>query len=226
LTSEDLSRAFYRRLGAEGLAKRTRREWDDLIVARLVEEVFAGARILDVGCGYGRITIPLSRRGFRIKGLDLSPELIAAAQQQAKAEGLEMASTVGAMTELPYEDSCFDAVICLWSAFNELLDESEQLAALREMHRVLTEGGLAVVEGPPYTEATKQEIESGRRRGPAHRIAWDVVEGILNPHYRHDESSLRRLCETLGMVDFMTSTESWADRDRLVLRIRKALPAV
>jgi ubiquinone/menaquinone biosynthesis C-methylase UbiE len=49
--------------------------------------------------------------------------MVEAACQAAQKESLEVGFTLGSMTRLPLEDAAFDAVICLWSAFNELLDE-------------------------------------------------------------------------------------------------------
>jgi SAM-dependent methyltransferase len=135
-------------------------------------------RVLDVGCGYGRITLPLARKDYRVEGLDHSPELLTTARELGQAEGLNVSFTLGSMTSLPYEESSYGAVICLWSAFNELLEEHEQLTALGEMWRVLEPGGFALAEGRPYTEASEQEIGTGLRRGPGHRLERNVVEGL------------------------------------------------
>jgi 2-polyprenyl-3-methyl-5-hydroxy-6-metoxy-1,4-benzoquinol methylase len=121
--SEEISRSFYLELGAEGLARRTRPEWDEAIVAALVELLPAGSRVLDAGCGYGRIALPLARAGYAVTGIDLAANLIDAARRTADAEGLTVELTVGSMTGLPYPTESFDAAICLWSAFNELLEE-------------------------------------------------------------------------------------------------------
>ena len=77
--SERLSRAFYEALGAEGLAARTTREWDQAIVARVLAMLPPHAHVLDVGCGYGRVAVPLARKGHRVEGIDVSPVLIEAA---------------------------------------------------------------------------------------------------------------------------------------------------
>jgi SAM-dependent methyltransferase len=218
VTSEELSKAFYEQLGAKGLARRTSSEADTEIVATLAGLIPRRSHVLDAGCGYGRIALPLARLGYRVDGIDLSREMLEAAGQAAREELLEVGYMLGSMTRLPLESSTYDAVICLWSAFNELLDESEQQAAVKEMRRVLVPGGLLLVEGRPYHEATEQEISDGLRRGPGHRVEWGLVEGILNPHYRHDEASLARLAREAGFERCEIALRPWGGRERLVLQ--------
>lgn len=219
--SEEISQAFYAELGADGLANRTRPEWDETIVAAVVEMLPPKARVLDVGCGYGRVALPLARAGHEVEGLDLSENLIEAARQAGDAEGLPIRFTVGTMISLPCAAASFDAVICLWSAFNELLEENEQIQAIREMWRVLCPGGVGLIEGRPYTKPTAGEIASGERHGLAHRVEWGLVEGILNPHYRHDERSFRHICDAAGVSQFDVFERDWAGRQRLFLRLDK-----
>jgi SAM-dependent methyltransferase len=219
--SEEISRSFYARLGADGLANRARPEWDEKIIAALIEMLPQDARVLDLGCGYGRIALPLVRAGYEVEGLDLSENLIEAARRAADAEGLRVGLTVGSMTSLPSPSESFDAAICLWSAFNELLEDDEQTRAIREMWRVLRPGGVGVIEGRPYTEPSEADIESGARRGREHRVEWGLVEGILNPHYRHDERSFRRICDAAAVERFQVFERDWGGRQRLFLRLDK-----
>jgi SAM-dependent methyltransferase len=218
--SEETSRAFYARLGAEGLASRTRPEWDAQIVAALVELIPRG-RVLDVGCGYGRVALPLARAGYEVDGLDVSTNLVDAARAAAEAAGLRVGFTVASMTSLPYPSKSFDAAICLWSGFNELLEEDEQVRAIAELWRVLRPGGIALVEGRLYTEPTEAEIASGVRHGPEHRVESGLVEGIPQDHFRHDERSFRRICAAAGVARFDVFERDWAVRRRLFLRLDK-----
>jgi SAM-dependent methyltransferase len=219
--SEEVSRAFYAQLGAVGLAKRTLPEWDEKIIRALVVMLPRDARVLDLGCGYGRIAFPLARSGYRVEGLDLSENLIGAARATADAEGLRVGFVVGSMTSLPYTSESFDAAICLWSAFNELLEEDEQAQAISEMWRVLRPKGFALIEGPVYTEPSDAELDSGARRGPEYRIVWDLVEGIPKPHYAHDRRSFRRICHAGGVERFEVFERDWGGRQRLFLRFDK-----
>src|SRR5437016_14512065 len=51
-------------------------------------ELTAGMRVLDVGCGPGRHSLALARRGFTVVGVDISETFVRLARQAAEAEGL------------------------------------------------------------------------------------------------------------------------------------------
>jgi len=217
--SEELSRSFYARLGASGLARRTDAERDEGIVQALIEMLSRHLRVLDVGCGYGRTAIPLARHGHTVHGVDLSPNLIEAGVEAAVASRLDVRFVIGSMTRLPYPPGSFDAAICLWSAFHELLDEGEQHDAVSEMWRVLRPGGVALIEGPAHREPEAGKVSTGEGGVPADRIDWTLVEGMINPHFRHDEVSLRRLCIAAGVTEFEIFERDWGGRRRLLLRL-------
>jgi 2-polyprenyl-3-methyl-5-hydroxy-6-metoxy-1,4-benzoquinol methylase len=80
---EALSRSFYAALGAEGLRRRTRPQWDAVITQASAAYLGKRERVLDAGCGYGRIAIPLAARGYRVSGLDLSAPLLISARETA-----------------------------------------------------------------------------------------------------------------------------------------------
>jgi len=79
------------------------------------------------------------------------------------------------MTSLPYSAAGFDVVLSLWTAFYELVEEDEQVAALREMSRVLRPAGMGIVEGSVYLPPTDTEMAAGVRRGP------DVAQPQVRP---------------------------------------------
>jgi ubiquinone/menaquinone biosynthesis C-methylase UbiE len=140
-TGEALSRKFYAKLGAEGLRRRSRPQWDAAITELVAGYVGLRERVLDVGCGYGRIAIRLAARGYQVTGLDLSEVLLRSGHTEARAQGVRLPLAAGSMTRLPFSDASFDSVICLWSAFYEVLDPADQVQTLAEMWRVLSNGG-------------------------------------------------------------------------------------
>jgi SAM-dependent methyltransferase len=72
----------------------------------------AGDRVLDVGCGPGRHSLALARRGIETHGVDLSPDFVDLARQAAKEDDLPATFAVQDVRTLEI-DSTYDAVICL-----------------------------------------------------------------------------------------------------------------
>lgn len=207
--SEALSRSFYAKLGAEGLRRRSRPDWDAAITEHVASYLGERERVLDAGCGYGRIAVPLAARGYQVYGLDLSETLLRSARATANAEKVQLPLVTGSMTRLPFADTSFDAVICLWSAYFEILDPADQVLTLAEMRRVLGDNGLALVEGPlpPATAST----------APNDHVARDLVEGLQNPHYIHDPTTLRSRCASAGVQEPEIIVRDWAGRKRMIL---------
>ena len=67
-----------------------------------------GAKVLDLGCGTGRTTIPLHEMGFKVVGIDIVPAMIKSAKRIAKAQGLKINYQVGDATRLKFKDNTFD----------------------------------------------------------------------------------------------------------------------
>ncbi len=98
------------------------------------------SRVLDVGTGRGRFGADFARRGCRVTGVDLNPDMLEIAREAARSRGIEQRFVLepGSAEDLSrFPDRSFDAVLCM-----ELFDHLPDLArALEEMHRVLRPGG-------------------------------------------------------------------------------------
>ena len=102
-------------------------------------QIPVGARILDVPCGWGRHSVLLSEQGYDVVGADLSYDLL-----RRGSEGpLYVAADVRSQ---PFPDTSFDAVINVFTSLGLFLDDAEDLAALREAHRLLKPGGRFLLE--------------------------------------------------------------------------------
>jgi SAM-dependent methyltransferase len=222
--SEKTALEFYERLGPAGLAERTTPEWDAQIVAQLETLLPPASRILDLGCGYGRIAAPLVRRGHWVVAVDLCRNLLREGRTNARRVSLPISWVRGTMTSTPLATASFDTVVCLWTTFSELLDPLEQVSTLSEVLRVLRPGGRAVFEGPPYREATPDEIASGQRGGPGNRLLRFQVADAENWLYCHDESSLLHVSHAAGVDQPSVRIQPWAGRNRLVLEFSKPTP--
>ncbi len=102
-----------------------------------------GARVLDVPCGYGRHTILLARRGYRVTGVDLGREVLAMAREQARCKGLRVELRRGDMRRLPFRGK-FDLVLNLFTSFGYFGDRGDQ-RVLESFHRALRPRGCLVL---------------------------------------------------------------------------------
>jgi ubiquinone/menaquinone biosynthesis C-methylase UbiE len=100
----------------------------------------AGARVLDLACGWGRIALPLAQRGYQVTGLDLSEAFLAKGRRDAQEAGLHIDFRLGDMREIPFAGE-FDAVIMMWSAFGVLESDEEDQKVLHAAARALRPGG-------------------------------------------------------------------------------------
>jgi ubiquinone/menaquinone biosynthesis C-methylase UbiE len=114
-------------------------------------------RILDVACGTGRLLYQLGRAfpEQQLCGIDLSPYYVARARELLLGRDVEL--TAGNAEALPFADESFDAVTSVF-LFHELPLRARQ-NVLREMRRVLVEGGLLVLEdAAQLTDAPALEV--------------------------------------------------------------------
>lgn len=95
-------------------------------------------KVLDVGCGGGFTCEFLAQRGATVWGMDQSSACIEAAKAHARLSNLNIHYRVGMAESLPWEDGCFDVVVCV-DVLEHVKDPSQPIA---EIARVLKPGGL------------------------------------------------------------------------------------
>ncbi|MBI2815852.1 MAG: class I SAM-dependent methyltransferase [Acidobacteria bacterium] len=103
-------------------------------------------RVLDVACGTGVVAVTAARLGARVTGLDLTPELLERARENARIAAVEIEWHEGDVENLPFSAESFDVVV---SQFGHIFAPRPQIA-VAEMLRVLKPGGtLAFSTWPP-----------------------------------------------------------------------------
>lgn len=97
-------------------------------------------KVLDVGCGAGRTTYPLHKRGLQVVGVDISEWMI----QRAKSMFPKIDFFVGNACRLKFKNEEFDYVLFSFNGIDYIFPEKKRLTALREINRVLKSGGIFV----------------------------------------------------------------------------------
>ena len=102
---------------------------------------WVGCRVLEAGCGIGTDGARFAAGGALYTGLDSSVTATELARRRFQLDGLRAAVTVGSVTALPFPDAAFDLVFSHGVIHH--IEDTE--ASVREFHRVLKPGGVALV---------------------------------------------------------------------------------
>jgi ubiquinone/menaquinone biosynthesis C-methylase UbiE len=158
--------------GDFGIIGRTVEEANEEIVGRL--NIAPGIEWLDVACGTGNSAIPAARRGARVTGIDIAPNLLEQARARAKAAGVEARFVEGDAEQLAFPDASFDIVI---SVFGAMFAPRPDVVA-SELKRVCRRGGRIVMANwTPEGFAGEMFKLSARHMPPPPGIAPPVQWG-------------------------------------------------
>jgi SAM-dependent methyltransferase len=155
--------------------------------ARLVKfaDVRKGQHVLDVACGTGVVAVTAARHGAHVSGLDLTPELLEAARENARVASVKIDWREGDAEALPFEAETFDVVV---SQFGHIFAPRPDVA-LGEMLRVLKQGGVIAFSTWP------SELLVGRMCALIGRYLPPPPPGVAPPALWGDPNVIR---ERLG----------------------------
>ena len=152
------------------------------VLERVIEDLRLPAgghpiRILDAGCGSGRNMIELARHGT-VTGIELSETSVRLARERGVGELIE-----GSVLEMPFPTDSFELATSL-DVIEHLQDD---LAALRELRRVVAPGGALLVTVPAY------------------QWLWSGHDEINHHHRRYTRRSLLHVAEQAGWKPVRTT---------------------
>ncbi len=181
--------AFYEELFDTSVADR-----DAEFVERALS-IAPPARVLELGCGFGRHAVALAKRGYHVTGTDLSPAMLAIAQKLAADAGVDVRWERRDMRELAGLGP-FDACTCLYTVLG-YFDDDQNESVLRAVHGLLAPGArlmLDVTNPLPqlhrWPGESWKEISTGVRREASR---YDPLTGRLTTErvlYRADGGKL------------------------------------
>lgn len=127
---------------------------------------FARGRVLDIGCGAGRHSIALQRRGLEVTAIDVSPRLV----ELARERGVKNVQVAGACGRLDF--GRFDTVLLFGNNLGICGDLPEFRKMLRELHRITSPRGRVLAttrtldaSNPKDLDYMERNLERGRALG-------------------------------------------------------------
>jgi SAM-dependent methyltransferase len=138
-----------------------------------------GMQVLDVACGTGNTALPAATTGASVTGVDIAPNLVEQARQNAKAAGLNAKFDEGDAEALPYEDASFDAVVTMFGAM--FAPRPELVAA--ELKRVCRPGGVIAMANWTPSGFIGQMFKTAASHVPpppgmTSPVLWGVEENV------------------------------------------------
>lgn len=152
---------FYDWENAQTVARRDVAFWQRLAVAQ-------DGRVLELGCGTGRLTLPIARAGADIVGIDRSAEMLARGHQRLRRARQPVRLVRGDIRHLPFRTrSGFSLVMAPYGMLQSLTSEKDLLATLDSVARVLPRGGRFAIDLVPdlprWTEYEGRTSLAGKR---------------------------------------------------------------
>ena len=166
-------------------AERTRQEIDFLVNLLALAPA---ATVLDLGCGFGRHSIELARRGYRALGIDPAAAMIENARKRSLEAGVDVAfQQVAAEDFTPAEP--FDAAICLFTTLGQVAPASHQdnRGLLATVAKSLRTGGRFALE-LPQKQPTLAALKPSDRFGDAVKYthvqrSYQAQSGIVTEQF-------------------------------------------
>lgn len=136
-------------------------------------------RVLDIGCGAGRVALYLQNQGFDVIGIDSAPGAIEA----CKTKGLQKAHVMP-VEELDFPDNFFDTVIMYGNNFGIPGNESNIIEMLEKLYKFTTVEGI-IIAGSADVEKTTEQVHIDYHRRNLER---DRPKGLLRLRVKYKDT--------------------------------------
>jgi ubiquinone/menaquinone biosynthesis C-methylase UbiE len=165
----------------------------------------AAGPVLELGCGTGRVTLPLARAGVRIVGIDRSDAMLgrAVARSKRKARGSLAAPRSlhllrGDIRYLPFADRAFPMVIAPYGILQSLTRARDLSAALMSVARVVEPGGTFGLDLVPDVPNWREYRNRVQLRGRSRDAHLTLIESVSQDPRRRLTTFEQRYVERRG----------------------------
>lgn len=148
------------------------------------QRMAAGAKgpVLELGCGTGRVALPLAKKGVTVVGIDRSDSMLDRARTRVRRSRLQKRVKLirGDIRHLPFPDRSFPLVMAPYGILQSLLLERDLTKTLQAVSRVLKRNGTfgleLVADLPAWSEYSKRVSLKGKR-GP-NGVPITLIESV------------------------------------------------
>lgn len=189
-------------------------EYEDWALHQRKAMEFVKGKVLDIGCGAGRHSLYLQKKGFDVLGIDVSPLAV----KICRLRGLKKARVMS-IEEVNFKPSSFDSIIMMGNNFSLFGSFKKARRLLKRFHRMTSSNALIVTEtrdpyktnNPTYLEYyefnKKRGRMSGRLRG---RIRFEKYIGKWFDWLMVSKKEMKKILKGTGwkIKEFIDSNDS------------------
>ena len=179
---------FYDWENAQTLGRRDVPFW------RRVASAAAGP-VLELGCGTGRVSLPLARAGVHLVGIDRSEPMLDRARKRIR-KSLRLVR--GDIRSLPFEDETFPMVLAPYGILQSLIRPRDLTATLASVARVVAPGGTFGIDLVPDVPKWREYKNRVQLRGRAGGAQLTLIESVRQDPKRHLTTFEQKYIERKG----------------------------
>jgi len=174
-----------------------------------------GESVLDLGCGHGRISNELAKRGLNVTGLDASPFFLDVARDAARQSGAKVEYVEGDMRNFPWVEK-FNAIYCWYTTYGYFSDD-DNVEVLRQSLKALKPGGRLLVEQTHRNALLRRDMPLTDYTNRGEDLMIDKIDYDVFKERTHTErfivrgGSVRKASFSIRLYSFVELSDRLSD---------------
>ncbi len=124
--------------------------WVKYIEDIIKDENLKVQNILELACGTGNMTIPLTKKNYDIAAIDISDEMLSVAREKAEKEGVELVLLQQDLAEFDFEIDNLDCILCACDGFNYITYDDDLQRVFNKSYELLKHEGVLIFDISSY----------------------------------------------------------------------------
>lgn len=124
--------------------------WVEYIENIIKNENAQVKNILELACGTGNLTIPLTKKEYDIAGIDISEEMLQVAREKGEEEDVQLVLLQQDISELEFDIDNLDCILCACDGFNYVTNDEGIEHVFSKAHELLKDKGIFIFDISSY----------------------------------------------------------------------------